>query len=252
MLDTAMLCNCSGIRTRSVVNEYENMCQSCHKQIRDDRNVVRDRNLREVMVLSGGSEDDEPVYENPVDSRVKAARSNKNSESNQTGSETDGEVQGGDLSYGEDLIKRFQTLVINGDKEGLHKLVGELPPRGQADPKREQPPLSSTLDTRNVDKVLKPVDVRPRENVNNHERFKEPQGNDFRIAGTRPRENYNNQGGYREELRNEFMRREDLEGQRVPQSQSDLLRAFDDAILGRTIRRSNKSSWKIELPKFSG
>ena len=88
MLDTAMLCNCSGIRTRSVVNEYENMCQSCHKQIRDDRNVVRDRNLREVMVLSGGSEDDEPVYENPVDSRVKAAGSNKNSESNQTGSET--------------------------------------------------------------------------------------------------------------------------------------------------------------------
>ena len=48
------------------------------------------------------------------------------------------------------------------------------------------------------------------------------------------------------------MRREDLEGQRVPQSQSDLFRAFDDAILGRTIRRSNKSSWKIELPKFSG
>ena len=95
MLDTAMLCNCSGIRTRSVVNEYENMCQSCHKQIRDDRNVVRDRNLREVMVLSEGSEEDEPVYENPVDSRLNAARSNKNSESNQAGSETDGEVKGG-------------------------------------------------------------------------------------------------------------------------------------------------------------
>ena len=61
------MCCCSGMKTRSKVQEYANICPDCKKKLRSDRDLAKYKELREVLVVSKGLDEEEPIYEAPVD-----------------------------------------------------------------------------------------------------------------------------------------------------------------------------------------
>ena len=166
------MCCCSGIKTRSKVQEYANICPDCQKKLRSEGDLAKYRELREVLVVSTGSEEEDPIYENPVDNagvvRVEVERAAKE----------------GNMSCEEDLAKMFQALMIKGDKEGLRKLIEDIPPVDQMDP-RAEPPLNSTLsrvEARGAGKEVKQA-TWPIENLDNQARLREDNWNAFLRGG---------------------------------------------------------------------